>query len=178
MRFGETVQGEWSDVPDNRTPLSKTDFPVMYWFVNQKSALTMCRAAVGTLIRRLLDIPEFARPNSTACAFGQYRNCAIATKTFALVSLATFPALVITRETVAVETPANLATSLTVGIGTLIATLPPLLRQTGRVPSHLSLPSSRPCACPKRYDSINAEARGTSRIGRFGFTLRAAGPKD
>jgi hypothetical protein len=58
-----------------------------------------------------LPTPRF---NSVACKFGQYCNREIAVKTLFLVSLDTFPLPFTTRDTVVVETPASLATSLTV----------------------------------------------------------------
>jgi hypothetical protein len=52
---------------------------------------------------------------------GQYCNLEIAVKTFVLVSQDTLPAPFTTRDTVAVETPASLATSFTVHDRTLIS---------------------------------------------------------
>lgn len=63
---------------------------------------------------RLLGIPPFSRPSSAACAFGRYCTLDIAVKTFVLVLRETVPEPFTTRDTVAVETPASFAMSLTV----------------------------------------------------------------
>jgi hypothetical protein len=52
--------------------------------------------------------------NSVACTLGRYCSLEIASKTLALLSLDTLLQPFTTRDTVVVETPASLATSLTV----------------------------------------------------------------
>ena len=54
--------------------------------------------------------------NSVAMGSGQYWSFLIASKTFVLVVNATLPFPFVTRETVVLETPASLATSLAVAI--------------------------------------------------------------
>jgi hypothetical protein len=59
-------------------------------------------------------MPELARPNPTACSLGENCNAVMAFRTFVLVASDTSLVPLTTRETVAVETPARRATSLTV----------------------------------------------------------------
>src|SRR5436305_11985466 len=59
-------------------------------------------------------MPAFARPNSAACAFGKNCNLETADMTFVLVLPDTVLVSFTTRDTVASETPASLATSLIV----------------------------------------------------------------
>jgi hypothetical protein len=59
-------------------------------------------------------MPPPDRPNSTAEALGRNPNWEMAFMTFVLLSHDTLPAPFTTRDTVAVETPASLATSLIV----------------------------------------------------------------
>jgi hypothetical protein len=69
---------------------------------------------VRTQLLGFLRIPPFARPNAAAYGLGQYRNLEMADKTLVCVSRDTRSELFKTRDTVAVETPASLATSFTV----------------------------------------------------------------
>ena len=62
---------------------------------------------------RFLEIPPFARPSSAACGLGLYCNFATMLRTLLLVLVDTLSAPFTTRDTVACETPASLATSLT-----------------------------------------------------------------
>lgn len=73
----------------------------------------LCRANVGAFWPRLFGMPELARPNPTACALGENCNAVMAFRTFVLVAADTQLVRLTTRDTVAVETPARRATSLT-----------------------------------------------------------------
>src|ERR1700728_639823 len=68
----------------------------------------------ATQTPRFLEIPPFARPNSAACALGLNCNFETTLKTLFLVLVDTLLAPFTTRDTIADETPASLATSLTV----------------------------------------------------------------
>jgi hypothetical protein len=59
-------------------------------------------------------MPPFASPNSATCVLGQYCNSQIVAKTLVLILPFTLLAPFATRDTVAVETPASLATSFIV----------------------------------------------------------------
>jgi hypothetical protein len=63
---------------------------------------------------RFLGIPPFCRPSSAAWLLGQYCNLETAANTFFFVLRDTVPEPFTTRDTVAVETPARRAMSLTV----------------------------------------------------------------
>jgi hypothetical protein len=66
--------------------------------------------AINRTPRFLGEVP-FPRPNSAAWLLGRYCSLAIALKTLVLVSADTAPVPFVTRDTVAVETPASRATS-------------------------------------------------------------------
>ena len=63
---------------------------------------------------RFLRIPPFCRPSSAAWLLGQYCSLETAANTFVFVLRDTVPEPFTTRDTVAVETPARRAMSLTV----------------------------------------------------------------
>ena len=65
-------------------------------------------------IPRFRGIPLFPRPSSAAWLFGRYCEPEIALDTFFFASRDTAPDPLTTRDTVAVETPASLAISITV----------------------------------------------------------------
>jgi hypothetical protein len=73
-----------------------------------------------------LGMPALDLPSSAACSLGRYCNRETASNTFVLASQDTLQTPFTTRETVAVDTPASLATSFTVdartsvSVGTLI----------------------------------------------------------
>jgi hypothetical protein len=94
-----------------------------------------------------LEMPPFARPNSAACALGQYRNFETAFKTLILVLLDTLPAPLTTRDTVACETPESLATSLTVHGRTF--------RAVGTPAGISQLPGSAKCNSPILLPLVN-----------------------
>lgn len=75
------------------------------------------RKGDGRALLLFLDMPAFIRPSLIACSFGRYFKREIAVRTIVLVSRETFATLLTTRDTVAVETPANLATSSIIGWG-------------------------------------------------------------
>ncbi len=70
---------------------------------------------------RLLGIPPFARPNAAACPFGQYCSHETADRTLSFVTRDTLHEPFTTRETVAVDTRASLATSFTVDLVQIIS---------------------------------------------------------
>lgn len=74
----------------------------------------LCRSNVGAFWPRLFGMPRLALPNPTACALGENCKTVMAFRTFVLVAADTSPVRLKTRDTVAVETPARRATSLTV----------------------------------------------------------------
>jgi hypothetical protein len=88
------------------------------WAPESEGCVVSMRAILGRYEVRFLEMPPLPRLNSAASALGQYCNCEIAAKTLVAVLTETSAEPLITRDTVAVETPANLATSLMVqGIG-------------------------------------------------------------
>src|SRR5277367_3711823 len=66
-------------------------------------------------LTRFRGIPPLARPSSLAWRFGRYFKAEIAASTASLVTEETFAEPFMTRDTVAVETPASFAMSLIVG---------------------------------------------------------------
>jgi len=68
---------------------------------------------------RIFGMPMFLRANSAARTSGQYSNCDTASNTLASVFRDTVFEPLVTRDTVAMETPASLATSFIV-LGTLL----------------------------------------------------------
>ena len=65
-------------------------------------------------LRLLLGLPSLTRASSAAYAFGKYFKAEAASRTLVFVFPDTLPEPLVTRETVAIETPASLATSLMV----------------------------------------------------------------
>jgi len=65
-------------------------------------------------LQRLLGLPSLARASSAAWAFGKYFKAEAASRTLVFVFPDTLTEPLVTRETVAIETPASLATSLMV----------------------------------------------------------------
>lgn len=82
--------------------------------------LALVPRETGQVKLRFLGMHAFDRPNSTACRLGRYCKCDTTPKTFVLASPDTLQAPFTTRETVAVETPASLATSFSVHARTFI----------------------------------------------------------
>lgn len=74
-------------------------------------------------IPRFRGIPLFPRPSSAAWLFGRYCEPEIALNTFFLDSCDTAPDPLTTRDTVAVETPASLAMSITVHDRTFVLSI-------------------------------------------------------
>jgi len=68
-------------------------------------------AVAGRGALRILRLPPFPRANSAAGVLGRYRNCETAAMTLAAVLPDTLLEPLVTRDTVAIETPASLATS-------------------------------------------------------------------
>ena len=68
---------------------------------------------------RIFGMPMFLRANSAARTSGQYSNSEAASNTLAAVFPDTALEPLVTRDTVAIETPASLATSFIV-LGTLL----------------------------------------------------------
>ena len=94
------------------TPAKPGDLP---WSLalpsEQEGDSTLSFEIADPRVRRFEGAPLLDRPNSAACALGQYCNVDIAAKTFILVSSVTLPVPFDTRDNVVAETSANLATS-------------------------------------------------------------------
>ena len=102
-------------------PESRTRFPcrgskqmTIKRGVNHKPDLSSHPVQGWRLNIDLLGMPPPPRPNSAADALGRYCNSEMAVKTIALFELDTLLIPFMTRDTVAVETQASLATSLIV----------------------------------------------------------------
>jgi hypothetical protein len=83
--------------------------------------LALLPRKTGVAKPRFLGMPALDRPNSAACPLGRYCNRETAPNTFVFASQDTLQVPFTTRDTVAVETPASLATSLTVHARTSVS---------------------------------------------------------